>query len=138
LTNCIIPLDDYDRITQRISSHLFCIIAALACCYGLKVLHYFVPVVLTIVNVWFLARLYDDIDISYQVDVFTIYFLVWQFSYPICQWSTHQLSWPILILQQGSMCLFPVIVIFLLHENIFRYYLSIELAIFWIIAFADM
>jgi len=115
-----------------------CIIITLLSCYGLKILHYFFPVILTIVNVWLLARLCDDIHLSYQVDVFTIYFLVWQFIYPISKWCTHQLSWPALILHQGSMCLLPAIVVFIIHSRGFRYFPSMELAVFWITAFYDV
>jgi hypothetical protein len=130
--------DKYDQSIEEIYIHFMCIIIALVCCYGLKVLHYFLPGILTIVNVWFLARLCDDIHFWYQVDVFTVYFLVWQFSYPICQWCLHQLSRPALILHQGSMCLLPAIVVFLLHDTIFRYYPTMRLAIFWIMAFDDV
>jgi hypothetical protein len=115
-----------------------CIIFALVCCYGLKVLRYFLPGILTIVNVWLLARLCDDIHLSYQLDIFTIYFLVWQFSYPICQWCIHQLPWPGLILHQGSMSLLPAIIVFVLHDAILHYPPSVELALFWMIAFYDV
>jgi hypothetical protein len=125
-------------MTRRICDYFMWLMITLACCYGLKVLRYFLPGILTIVNVWLLARLCDDIHLSYQIDVFTIYFLVWQFSYPICQWCTHQLSWPGLIFHQGSMYLLPTIVAFILHNVMLHCPPSMQLALFWISAFNDV
>ncbi len=81
-----------EKIIAIIVAHCPFLFIALIWWYGLKMLHYLLLGIFTILNVWLLARWYDGFNNWYSVDIFTVHILVWQFSYLISAWCFHQLS----------------------------------------------
>lgn len=106
--------------------------------FGLKMLNYFLLGLLIILNVWLLARWCDDFHLNYSIDIFTIYLLMWQFTYLICQWSFHQLPWPNLIFYQLSICILSSIQVFIFYDLLSRYLPFIHILFFWICSVIDM
>ncbi len=106
--------------------------------YGFKVLRHILPVILMTANVWLLARLCDNIYLWHQIDVFTIYFIVWQISYLMNQWCMHELSWASLILHKGSICVISTLIALVFYELFFHYSIPYNFVWWWLIAFDDV
>ncbi len=132
------PLSIDEKISMVILVPCSILFIALIWWYGLKMLHRLLLGILTILNVWLLARWCDGFDIPYSVDIFTVYLVVWQFSYLISEWCFHQLSWPRLIFYQSSICILSSIQAFIFYDLFFRYFPSINLIMFWICSIDDM
>ncbi|CAF4079668.1 unnamed protein product [Rotaria sp. Silwood1] len=70
-------------------------------------------IILMILIIWLLTRYYDNRILWHQIDIVTLYFIVWQIIYLICKWDEGEPIWPILIVQQVSCCLSTSITAFL-------------------------
>jgi len=137
-TSCTVILSTDDRRNMYITGSCPFFIMALIWICGTSLIPRLLLGVLTIFIVWLLARWCDSFHMWYSVDVFTIYFLVWQFIYLMFQWCYHQLSWPFLIFYQVSICILTAIAAFLFYDLVFRYFPSIILVIIWFACFYDM
>jgi hypothetical protein len=106
--------------------------------YGSKIIPRLLSGMLTIFNVWLLARWCNNFHFWYSVDIFTVYLFVWQFSYLIFHWCFHKLSWPCLIVYQVSVCILTAIEAFMFYDLLLRYFPSIHLVMIWYVSFDDM
>lgn len=88
--------------------------------------------------VWLIARLCNSLNLSCQMDIITIYFIVWQFQCVICKWIFHELPWFSFNIQQGLLCLCMSYFALQLNDICFRY-LSIyfKIAFLWCYALED-
>ncbi|CAF3046612.1 unnamed protein product [Rotaria sp. Silwood2] len=105
---------------------------------GSKIVPLLLLGILMIINAWLLARWCDSFHFWYSVDILTVYFLVWQFSYLMFQWCFHKLSWPCLIFYQSSICILTAIESFIFYDLVFRYFPSITLVMIWFACFDDI
>jgi hypothetical protein len=88
--------------------------------------------------VWIIARLCNGLNLCCQLDVFTVYFIVWQFIYVIYKWNLFELPYFSFTLRQGLFCLSESIFAFVMH-HIWLRYASVLLifAFLWLSALAD-
>jgi len=116
-----------------------CFFAVLLLCYDLQLFDRMKPMILTILVGWLITRYYDSQNIYYNIDMLTVYFIVWQFIYLMCKWEDLELKWPFLILQQASCCISISITTFLWHEIIFRYLpFQFKIIFLWLYSLYDM
>lgn len=91
-------------------------------CFGLqKKSIYIRSLIATIICGWLIGRLWDGVDLWYEVDMITIYFLIWQVMVVIAKWEFEQL--PILShnVYRGWLCTWLAFGAFVVHDAIFRY-----------------
>jgi len=137
-TSCVPPLSEDDKVKMFVLAHFPLVFIALIWYYGLRILPHLLLGIFTILNVWLFARWYQSLHLWYSIDAFTVYLLVWQLSYLIFQWCYHRLSWPSIILYQGSICILSAIKAFVFHDLFGRYFPTIILVLLWISSFNDM
>jgi hypothetical protein len=107
--------------------------------YGLQLLNRFRPIIQTSMIVWLLARFCDGKYLYYEVDIITVYFLIWQCTYVMCKWEDHDFSYPLLILQQGSFCISISLLTFLLYDYEYRFFpIQISFALLWLWSLYDV
>jgi hypothetical protein len=107
--------------------------------YGNQVFHYVRIILFTMLAFDYLARYFDCIKCQYQVDVLTVYLFVWQFMFIVWKWQIHQLFSPVVIIEQGSFCVFLAFLSFFFYDVLFRYIpFKINLIWFWLMSIADM
>ncbi len=90
--------------------------------YGEIVTKYKILMLNLILNVWLIARLCNSLNLWYQVDVFTVYFFVWQFIYLFSKWISQELPWISFTIQQGLLCLWMAFLAFIIHDTASRYF----------------
>jgi hypothetical protein len=130
-----------DRRDQKLQVVSFssCFIMALILLYGVRLLNRVRPIIQTTLIVWLLARYCEGKDLYYSVDVFTIYLLVWQCVYVMCKWEDNELSFPFLILQQGSLCISAAVMTFLFYDFQYRFFpIQFNFALLWLWALYDV
>ena len=128
-----------DQVKGMVFKISVVIIALLVSFYGLQVFIRIRSVAVTIVVVWLSNRYYTDRPLENPLDVFTVYFIVWQFVQLICHWQSHELWWPALILQQASLCLFTAFTALIPYEIIVRPLPSqFYFTVLWIRSLIDM
>jgi hypothetical protein len=87
---------------------------------------------------WLIARLFNALNLSCQVDVFTVYFLVGQFMYVVSKWILHELPWFSFTVQQGLLCLRCSFNALIVHDIYFRHFsIYLKVAFLWYTAFGD-
>lgn len=97
------------------------------------------PTVQTAIIVWLLARFCEGKHLYYVPDVLTVYWLVWQCAYVMCKWEYYDLSFPLVILQQGSFCISTSLISFLIFDIVYRYFPTQFVYTFlWLMALDDM
>ncbi len=107
--------------------------------YGSQMFNHLRIVLLTIWAVDLLARYVNFIRLWYQVDMLTVYLLVWQLMLTVWKWITHELFSPVVIIEQGSFCVFLAILSFIFYDFFFRYIpFEINLLWFWFLSILDM
>jgi hypothetical protein len=107
--------------------------------YGLQVFSRIRSVAFTIVVVSLLNRYFTDHQLENPLDLFTVYLLVWQFVQVICRWESHDLWWPVLILQQASLSLFIAFIAFIMYDVLFRHLpIQFHFTVLWFRAIIDM
>ena len=137
-TSCVLPLSTDDKMKMFILAHFPLVFIAFIWYYGFKMLPGLLLGIFTILNVWLFARWCQSLHLWYPLDAFTVYLLLWQFSYLISQWCYHRLSWPSIILYQGSICILSAIKAFIFYDLFSRYFPTIMLVLLWISSFNDM
>jgi len=75
---------------------------------------------LMITTNWLVARYCDTIDMGYEVDIFTVYFFVWQFIYLIYKWLYQDLPMLSFSLHQKATCLYMALTAFMEYDVLFR------------------
>jgi hypothetical protein len=139
LISCYNLLNDSED--PRVYLVMVCIVALviLVLCYGLQIFNRICSVIKVILIVWLLARYCEDKEIWFRVDVLTIYFLVWQCTYLTCKWEDHGLSCPLLILQQGSLCISISLTAYFYYDLIFQYLpIQFNFVFLWLWSLYDM
>ncbi|UJR18129.1 hypothetical protein I4U23_005029 [Adineta vaga] len=72
-------------------------------------------------------------------NIFTVYFLVWQFMYVMCKWECYELSWPLLIFQQASSCISSSLTVFFLYDILYRYVpFQLKIIFVWSLSLYDI
>ncbi|CAF2997196.1 unnamed protein product, partial [Rotaria sp. Silwood2] len=95
-------------------------------------------IIYTILFVWLWARYCNNKNCWYQLDILTVYFLVWQFIYLMCKWEFYELSWPLLILQQASGCVSTSVTIFFSYDIAYRYIpFQFKIGFLWLFSLYD-
>jgi len=97
------------------------------------------PIIYTIIYSLLVARFCDAFNLYCPLDLFTVYFLIWQIMFIITEWESDKLPLISLTFYRGWLCIMPASMIFFIHDFVFRY-LSIQVNFFllWLIAFADV
>lgn len=109
-------------------------------CLGLeKKSLYIRPLIAIIICGWLMGRLWDNVGLWYEVDMITIYFLIWQVIFIITKWELKQLPISSLGFYRGWSCTWWAFGAFIAHDTIFRYLSTqIRFIFFWMVAVADM
>ena len=68
-----------------------------------------------------MGRFFDSFALWYQVDVFTVYFLIWQLMFVLTQWEYEQLPLLSTTFYQGWLCLLVASQAFVVYDVVFRY-----------------
>jgi hypothetical protein len=89
------------------------------------------------INVEYLARLLNGLDIYLNIDVITVYLLNWQMWALVFAWMWHELASPILLIEQGSLCILIGLEAFMLHNIALRYVPTIVMILLWLLSFVD-
>lgn len=97
------------------------------------------PIIYTIIYSLFAARFYDAFNLSCPLDIFTVYFLIWQIMFIITEWESDKLPLVSLTFYRVWLCKMPASMIFVIHDSVFRYLpIQVNFLIFWLIAFSDV
>ncbi len=103
--------------------------------YGRSMVNHMRIVLITIWFIEFLARYLNFIDLSYKTDVLTIYLLVWQLTSVGWRFVLQQLRSPLMIIEQGSFCIFVAILSYATYDTFNRYIpFRINLIFFWLVS----
>ncbi len=95
-------------------------------------------VLITMTSVWFLTCLCNGLNLWYQMDVFTLYLIMWQFTYLLRKWWLHELPWVSLSLHQGSLCLSMAFLAYSAYNVALRYFpVYFQFAFLWFVAVED-
>ncbi len=123
---------------QVFTVHIFVIIPLLLL-YGIQILSRLRPMIQTMMVVWLLARFCEGKYSCYEVDVITVYFLIWQCTYVMCKWEDHDVSFPLLILQQGSFCTSAALFTFLMYDYQYRFLpIQLSFTLLWLWSLCDV
>ncbi|CAM4888284.1 unnamed protein product [Rotaria socialis] len=94
---------------------------------------------LMITATWLLARYCHTIYMWYEVDTFTVYFLVWQFAALIYKWLYQDLPIISFTLHQQVTCLSMAYLAFTTYDIVFRLVPTyIDFAFFWLVSAMDI
>jgi len=93
----------------------------------------------TIISAWILGRYCDGLYLWYQVDIFTIYFFIWQIMFIISQWEFQELPLLSITIYRGWLCLGIATNAFMFHDNLVRYLPFVfRFCLFWTSSIKDM
>ena len=137
-TSCMYPHNTSEKLNKILLAICLASLPVLGNHYGSKVIFRILLGLFVISNVWLLARWCSSFDLWYPVDIFTVYLLVWQFTYLIFQWCSHQLSWSCLIFYQASICLFTAVAAFILYDLFLRYFPAVHICLIWYACLGDV
>lgn len=109
-------------------------------CFGLEKKSIYVrPVISTIICGWFIARLFDGVDLWYKMDMISVYFLIWQLMFVITKWELKRLPIFSPTFIRGWLCVLMAFGAFTVYDTIFRYLSAqVSFIFLWCISFADM
>ena len=138
LTSCFIPHNTNEKLNKVIVTIGLLSLPFLGKHYDYKIVFRLLLGLFVISNVWLLARSCSSFDLWYPVDIFTVYLLVWQFSYLIFQWCSHQLSWFHLIFYQASVCIYTAVMAFICYDLFLRYFPSAYIGLIWYACLDDV
>jgi hypothetical protein len=97
------------------------------------------PLSLLIITTWLVARYCYNIYMSYEVDIFTVYFLVWQFVGLIYGWLHQDLPFLSFTFHQKSTCLSMAFLAFIVYDVSLRPSPTyVGFAFVWIMSVQDM
>ncbi|CAF3580373.1 unnamed protein product [Rotaria sordida] len=92
------------------------------CCLGLQKTSIYVrPLIATIIIGWLLARFFDAFYWRYQIDMLTIYFLIWQFMFVIVKWESEEVPIFSFGVHRVWLCMSVAFGAFITHNTVFRY-----------------
>lgn len=137
-TSCLIPQIGNDKLNKVILTIGLFSTYLVGKHYNYKIVFRLLLGLFVISNVWLLARWCSSFDFWYPVDIFTVYLLVWQFSYLLFQWCSHQLSWAYFILYQASICIITAVTAFILYDLFLRYLPAVHICIIWYACLDDV
>jgi hypothetical protein len=96
------------------------------------------PIIFTLITVWFVTRFCNALRFQCQIDVFTVFFLIWQLISSICKWQSHELLCFSFTLHQTTFCTFVAFVSYAYYDIIFRYLpVRYKFGILWFHAVKD-
>ncbi|CAF1413848.1 unnamed protein product [Rotaria magnacalcarata] len=99
----------------------------------------FRAVIYTIIQTFFLARFCDAFNFSYSLDIFTVYFLVWQVMFLITAWELQILPLISLTFFRGCQCMIPAFIMYFVYDFFFRLLpMEVNFLLIWIFALADI
>jgi hypothetical protein len=88
---------------------------------------------------WFFARFCNGFHIWCELDIFTVYFIIWQFMSLVTKWEKEYFPICSLNIYRGWLCTATAFESFLYYDAIFRYFPSwISFGYIWISSFEDM
>lgn len=138
LTSCMIPHNKTEKLNRSILSICLLFVILLGYCYGSKIVFRLSYGPFVMANVWLLERWFSSFEFWYPVDKLTVYLVVWQFSYLILQWCSHQLSWSSLIFYQASVCILNAVMPFMSYDLMLRYFPTANIVLIWYACFNDV
>lgn len=117
---------------------IFQLVLMILYCF-LKINNHIRNILFTLLTVEFLAQYIASVSLPWKIDMLTIYWFVWQLSSLVLNWVWLHLLPPILIIEQGSLCVVTTLVAWLVHFIFFRY-IPVTLTLFclWIFSVIDM
>ncbi len=93
----------------------------------------------TIISAWIVGRFFDGRYLWYQVDIFTMYFLIWQIMLIISLWEYNELPLLSVTIYRGWLCLGIATNAFMFHDNLVRYLPFVfRFCLFWTSSIKDM
>jgi len=139
MCNHVLIADDNNGYGMFMVIVILILSIVLLSCYGKHVFNYIRMIISTILIPWLLARYCDNQNCWYQLDILTVYLIVWQFMYLMCKWEFVELSWPLLLLQQTSCCVSTSVTAFfyydiVFHDLPFRFFIGF----LWLFSLYDM
>ncbi len=106
--------------------------------YGSQLGKYVFVVIFTMINVEYMGRLFNGIGIYLSLDVITVNLLNWQIWAVVFGWMWHELASPILLIEQGSLCILIGLEAFMLQNIALRYVpTSVMIISLWILSSLD-
>jgi hypothetical protein len=110
------------------------------CCLGLQKISFYVrPVIATIIIGWLLARFCNALHLWCQIDMFIVYFLIWQFMCVIAKWELEKVPLFSCTVHKVWLCMSMAFGAFIAHDAVFRYLSpKIKFFFFWMLAVEDM
>ena len=136
--SCIVSQSTNDKQNMLFVGSCPFFFMALIWYYGSKIIPCLLLGMSLVFNAWLLARWCDSFHFWYPLDIFTVYFLIWQIIYLMFQWCYRQLSWPCLIFYQASICIVTAIEAFIFYDLFFRYFPSVTIIMIWLACYDDM
>lgn len=131
-------------IDNRSNANLFLLISFLSITtlyvFGLYKSEYFMARLLYTINCgWFFARLFNSFHIWCELDIFTVYFIIWQFMSLMIKWQIERFPLFSLNFYRGCLCIVTAFEGFLAYDAIFRYLpLYVNFGCMWILSIEDM
>jgi hypothetical protein len=96
------------------------------------------PLVFTLFAVGFVARFCNALSFRCQIDVFTVFFLMWQFTFLIYKWYTWKLPWFSFTLHQTSLCTYMAFISYAFYDMVLRYFpVRYKFGFLWFLAIKD-
>ncbi|CAF4432706.1 unnamed protein product, partial [Rotaria magnacalcarata] len=93
----------------------------------------------TMIGAWLFGRFCDDLPLWYPVDIFTIYFFIWQFMFITAKWEFQQYPIFSMTLYRGWLCLLMASDAFIIHDVLFSYLPSpFSFIFFWLLSVKDI
>lgn len=131
-------IDSEDPKVNLVMVFIVCLVI-LVLCYGLQIFNRIGCVIKVILIVWLLSRYCEDKKVCFRVDVLTVYLFLWQCTYLMCKWEDHGLSCPLLILQQGSLCISISLTAYFYYDLMFKYLpIQFNFVLLWLWSLYDM
>jgi hypothetical protein len=96
------------------------------------------PIVFTLFAVCFLTRFCNALSFRCQIDVFTVFFLLWQFIFLIYKWYSEELPCFSFALHQASFCAGVAFISYVSHDMVYRYVpVRYKFGLLWFLAIKD-
>ena len=97
------------------------------------------PIIYTIIYSLLIARFCDGFNLCCPLDIFTVYFFIWQIMFIITEWESNKLPLISLTFCRGWLCIMPASMTYLIHDTVFRYLpIQVNLLLVWSSAFIDV
>jgi hypothetical protein len=117
---CLLGFDNYGETCFTSALTVIAVVSILRFDES-KSMYYLAPALNTVINAWCLARFCDAFDVVYPVDVFTVYFLLWQCMFIKIKWDYDELPLFSINLYRVFICWLVASSTVFAHDLIFRY-----------------